>query len=128
MPKPTESGRFSVISGTATGLEPPAGLGEAGVRFWRRVQAEYRVADIGGLCLLEQICGAIDTIESITQALAVEGPALRRNGGLRANPLLRDQLQNRAFVARSLERLGISVQEVQPVGHPPRPTSWSGDR
>jgi hypothetical protein len=125
MPKPPEKPRFTVVSDVGTGLEAPSGLGTAGTAFWRRVQAEYGISDVGGVELLTQICGAIDTIELITQAIAADGVAVRARGGVvKAHPLLQSQIQNRAFVARSLERLGISVQEIKPVGPPTKPTGW----
>jgi len=33
---------------------------------------------------------------------------------------LRDELQGRALICRLLERLGVTVEAVRPVGHPPR--------
>jgi hypothetical protein len=125
MIKPPETPRFTVLSGDGT----PSSLGPAGSAFWRRVQAEYGIHDIGGLQLLDQICGAIDRIESLGAAIAADGPTLRSRGGVvRAHPALQSELQNRAFVARSLERLGISVEPVKPQGHPTRPLGWTGDR
>jgi hypothetical protein len=110
-------------------LDPPAGLGAAGVAFWRRVQREFAICDVGGSMLLQQICEAIDRIESLRSAINADGPVQHsRAGGLRGHPLLQSEIQNRAFIARSLERLGISVQEIKPQGHPTRPTSWKGDR
>jgi hypothetical protein len=129
MAKHPEKPRFSVVSSEGTGLEPPPVLGPAGAEFWRRVQSEFGITDVGGVCLLEQICGAIDRIQSITEAIAVEGPAIRlRKGGVRANPLLRDELQNRAFVSSSLERLGITAEPVKAPGHPVKPFGWTGER
>jgi hypothetical protein len=128
MPKPSEKPRSSVISGEGTGLEPPAGLGVAGTAFWRRVQAEYGISDIGGLALLEEICAAVDRVRSLTEQINADGPAIRSRGSLRSHPCLQAEIQNRAFIARSLERLGISVQEVKPVGPPTKPTGWTGER
>jgi hypothetical protein len=128
MPKPPENPRFSVISGDGTGLDPPAGLGEAGRTFWRRVQAEYGITDLGGLALLEEICGAKDRLKSLTDAINTEGPVRHSRGGaLRGHPNLQAEIQNRAFIARSLERLGISAEPVKSVGHPTKPFGWTGD-
>jgi len=35
----------------------------------------------------------------------------------------RDELANRAFVVRTLERLGVNVETIKSVGRPPR--KWS---
>lgn len=120
--------RFSVVSSEGTGLEPPSGLGGAGAAFWRRVQAEYGISDIGGLALLEEICAAVDRVRSLTEQINTDGPAIRARGSLRSHPCLQAEIQNRAFIARSLERLGISAQEVKPVGPPTKPSGWTGGR
>jgi hypothetical protein len=130
MTKPPETPRFTVVSSEGTGLEPPSSLGAAGAAFWRRVQAEYGIQDIGGLALLEEICAAKDRVESLREAINADGPVVRnkRGGGVRGHPALQAELQNRAFIARSLERLGISVEPVKPIGHPTKPFGWTGDR
>jgi hypothetical protein len=121
---------FTVVSGDAAPGAAPAGLGPAGTAFWRRVQAEYGISDIGGLALLEEICAAKDRVESLREAINADGPVVRnkRGGGVRGHPALQSELQNRAFIARSLERLGISVEPVKSPGHPTSPTGWKGER
>jgi hypothetical protein len=39
---------------------------------------------------------------------------------MREHPLLRTELQNRAFAARQLDRLGVNKQPIKPMGRPPR--------
>jgi hypothetical protein len=133
MPKPPGTPgkpHFTLVSDVGTGLEPPSGLGSAGTAFWNRVQAEYGISDIGGLALLEEICAAKDRVESLREAINADGPVVRnkRGGGIRGHPALQAELQNRAFIARSLERLGISVEPVKAPGHPTKPIGWTGER
>jgi hypothetical protein len=128
MPKSTETPRFSVIPGAGT-LEPPVSLGPAGAAFWRETQATYHIDDVGGRELLFQICSAKDRIASIAEEIARDGTVIRsRTGVPRSHPAMRDELANRSFVAKGLERLGISSEPVRSVGAPPRPFGWQGDR
>jgi len=41
--------------------------------------------------------------------------------GMREHPLFKMELQNRAFVCRSLARLGLNLEVVKPIGRPGRP-------
>jgi hypothetical protein len=38
--------------------------------------------------------------------------------GMREHPLLKGELANRAFVCRSLHRLGLNLEVVKPIGRP----------
>jgi hypothetical protein len=124
MVKSSDPTRLSLVSENSR-LDPPGELGPAGAALWRKIQAEYAIDDIGGRALLEQICGAVDRIESIKAAVAEDGPVLRsRKGGVRVHPCLQAELQNRALVMRGLEKLGITVEPIKPHGHPTKPTGW----
>jgi hypothetical protein len=46
--------------------------------------------------------------------------------GAREHPLLKAELSNRAFVSRTLARLGLDVEAVRTVGRPGRPQGWTG--
>jgi hypothetical protein len=46
---------------------------------------------------------------------------IKAKTGLRSNPLLRDELQNRAFLVRALARLGMDLEPVRAPGRPPGP-------
>ena len=129
MIKPPENPRFTVVSAETTGLDLPAGLGEAGRAFWIKVQAEYGIRDLGGLALLEQAAACLDRLETLTAVISADGPVVRsRSGVVKAHPALQSEIQNRALFSRLIERLGISVEPVKPQGHPTRPMGWTGDR
>jgi hypothetical protein len=82
--------------------------------------SEYNILDIGGLELLAEACAARDRVEALREAIDRDGVAIKTRNGLRGNPLLRDELANRSFIVRTLERLGITVESIKPVGRPPK--------
>jgi hypothetical protein len=118
--------KLEVITGSSVvDQEPtPTDLGPDGTRLWDRVQREYRVNDCGGVELLTQACRALDRAERCRAQIDTEGETIMTKGGLRDHPLLRHELAARAFVARTLSRLGIDSEPVRT--RPGRPTMWSG--
>ena len=91
---------------------PPRTLGPTGQALWSRVQAEYVVADCGGVELLCQCCEAADLVQELSECVAREGKTLETKTGLRAHPALRDMLSNRAFVVTTLRRLAVTDESV----------------
>jgi hypothetical protein len=57
--------------------------------------------------------------------LAADGEVIHTRNGPEAHPALRDELQGRAFIVRTLERLGLNVETIKPVSRPSAPR-WSG--
>jgi hypothetical protein len=106
-------------------LPPPRPLGTHGTALWGKVQAEYRITDIGGIETLAQICGAVDLIEALDAVIKAEGAVVQTQSTRKAHPCIREQTQLRGFVVRSLQTLGLGVEALKPtVGRPTRPTSW----
>jgi hypothetical protein len=106
---------------------PHRKLGKAGTALWGRVQSEYRIEDAGGSELLLQACSALDRAEALAERIAVDGETFRTRLGVpKSHPAIKDELAARAFVVRTLERLGITSENVKPVGRPGAVTSWSG--
>jgi hypothetical protein len=88
---------------------------------------EYGITDRGGIELLAQACGAVDRIEALREAIDRDGEVVIVRGVPRAHPGLRDELAARAFVVRTLERLGLNVEAVKAgPGRPPRAYGWTG--
>jgi|SRR5215469_15135591 len=82
--------------------------------------SEYAIHDVGGIELLAQACAAEDTAESLAAAIARDGHVIySRTGVPRSHPRVKDELACRAFVVRTLKRLGISIEAVKPPGRPP---------
>jgi hypothetical protein len=118
---------LTVVGTPTSGPQPPRKLGKYGRRLWDRVHRDYRLEDVGGLEMLAQVCGAVDRIESLRDAIDRDGEVVKTRNGPRAHPGLRDELAGRAFVVRTLARLGLSYDSLQPIGRPPSPSGWSGD-
>jgi hypothetical protein len=87
---------------------------------------EYRIEDRGGIELLWQVCAAQDRVENLKAAIDHDGETVHTRAGPRAHPALRDELHLRAFIVRTLERLGLNAEIVKPVGRPSSFASWAG--
>jgi hypothetical protein len=108
-------------AGTSRKLpEPPRPLGPAGLDLWNSVQAEFSVTDVGGVQLLLQLGGAADRLAELEGAIAADGSRIRTKNGMRAHPLLREEIAIRGFIVRTLARLGILDEPVNvKPGRPP---------
>jgi hypothetical protein len=120
MPKKPD---LTVIEPSSSRIDPPRKLGASGRGLWDRVQAEFRVDDPGGIELLTLAAQALDRAERLAALINEQGEVIKtRTGVLKAHPALRDELANRSFAARALEKLGVTLEPVRPsVGRPSRP-------
>ena len=105
---------------------PPRTLGPTGQDLWSRVQAEFVIADVGGIELLQQCCEAADLVQELAEWVERDGKTLETKTGLRAHPALRDMLSNRAFLVTTLRRLGVTDEPVGKIGRPSGPR-WRGN-
>ena len=112
----------SLVSSTPTSSPPPRKLGPAGLTLWQAVMSEYQIDDIGGTAILLQICLTQDRVEQLAAQIAIDGCVVYTKSGPKAHPALRDELQGRAFICRNLQRLGLNIETVKPIG---RPSGWS---
>ena len=130
MPKTPAQPALSVVSPEPIGRSPPRDLGQHGRKLWDEVQAAYGITDRGGIELLAQCCAACDRAEGLAEAIARDGPVVySRTGVPRSHPAAKDELACRAFVVRTLERLGLNVEAVKPgPGRPPSAFGWTPDR
>src|SRR3954470_11968208 len=92
---------------------PPRPLGEAGRALWDRVQTEYGVVDSGGTELLLLACEATDRAAELGQTIQRDGPIVATRSGPKEHPALKAELANRAFVTRTLQRLGLNLEPVR---------------
>jgi hypothetical protein len=126
MPKGASKPPLTVIDPTSSAIEPPRKLGNHGLNLWNSVQNAYRIDDVGGIELLALACQTLDRVESLSEQIARDGEIF--NDGEhppKAHPALRDELAGRAFVARTLERLGVtSIAPNAPSGRPRK--HWQG--
>ena len=123
MPKTTGKPPFSIVSGETTIVSPPRPLGSHGAALWDRIQREYAITDCGGIELLCLASQELDRAESLAEAIARDGAVVYSRAGVpRSHPAVRDELQARAFVVKTLEKLGINFEAIKPPG---RPSGWS---
>jgi hypothetical protein len=109
---------LAVIDPTPTGFSPPRKLGDHGLALWNSVQGAYRIDDVGGIELLAQACAAADRVEALAERISADGEVVHTRTGPKAHPALRDELAGRAFICRTLERLGLNLETIKPLGRP----------
>ena len=92
--------------------------------LWARITSEYNIEDAGGRELLTLACQQLDRAEALRQQIDAEGEVVQTRNGPKDHPALRHELAARAFVAKTLLRLGLNVEPVRPA--PGRPAGWMG--
>jgi len=120
--------RLTIVGNAENTPNPPRKLGPAGENLWFRVQSEYAITDVGGVELLMQCCLAADRADELAAIIDADGARVMTKIGPKAHPCLRDELAARAFICRTLQRLGITDEVIKPVGHPPRDIGWTPRR
>ena len=105
----------------ASAITPPWPLGEHGMRLWQGTLREYDIADIAGREMLAQACAALDRAEELREQIDLDGAVTRYKCGVRDHPALKHELASRAFVVRTLARLGLDVEPIGRVGRPSAP-------
>jgi hypothetical protein len=103
---------------TASTTQASRKLGVRGRALWNSINAGYDIHDSGGIEILMQACSALDRAEECSDQIDIEGPTITTKSGMREHPLLKMELQNRAFVCRSLQRLGLNIETIKPIGRP----------
>jgi hypothetical protein len=97
---------------------PPKPLAAAGTALWIRVTNAYAINDEGGRELLWQACSAEDRRAELADAISADGVTIRSRNGTREHPAIKLELASRAFIAKSIERLGLNLEAVRPPGNP----------
>ena len=106
--------------------EPPPSLGEAGLALWRSVQAQYAIADAGGLEILRQACAACDRAAQYAAIIDEQGAVIMGKIGIREHPLVKAEIATRALGGRLISRLGLNIEALRPLpGRPPSPSGWT---
>jgi hypothetical protein len=120
--KPAKSPLRLVRPTDASDDAPPRTLGNHGMNLWNRITSEYEITDAGGRELLVLACQQLDRAEALKAQIDAEGEIVQSRHGPKDHPALRHELQARAFVAKTLLRLGLNVEPLRPV--PGRPAGW----
>jgi hypothetical protein len=111
---------LTLVTPGTTGASPPRKLGRHGMALWNAVTGEYRIDDAGGVELLTQACLASERVEALAAQIDADGEILHTRTGPRSHPGLKDEIALRAFIVRTIERLGLNFEAVRPSsGRPP---------
>ena len=78
------------------------------------------IEDPGGIELLAQACAALDRVEALAERINADGEIIVVRGVPKPHPCLREELSARGFVCRTLERLGLNLEAVKPIGRSTR--------
>jgi hypothetical protein len=111
---------LTLVGSEPTAIPPPRKLSKAGTHLWNGIQREYRITDYGGVELLMQACLTADRVQGLSDQIDQEGLTVRGKSGLRSHPLLKEELAARAFIVRTLTRLGVTDDDIKPIGRPLR--------
>jgi hypothetical protein len=120
MKKSSHPPHLTVVEPGVTGPQPSRPLGAHGQALWRRVLAEYDVSDAAGVEMLTQCCQAVDLAEALSARIAEDGEIVRTPTGIKSHPAIKDGLTARAFVVRTLQKLGLNFEPLRTApGRPP---------
>jgi hypothetical protein len=105
---------------------PPGKLAVTGMSLWKDITAAYQFEDRASYEALFQACCAADRAEACRKQIDEDGECIRSGKIIRDHPLLKHEIAARAFVVRTLGRLGLDLEPVRPgPGRPPGP-QWHG--
>jgi P27 family predicted phage terminase small subunit len=119
--------RLSVVTGDQPPVKPPRKLGKHGAQLWRNLMSEFQIDDSAGLEMLALACEQLDRAQECREQIDRDGLMLRTKHGPKDHPLLKAELSARAFVCRTLQRLGLDAEAIKPIGRPPAPYGWLPD-
>jgi hypothetical protein len=94
------------------------------MRLWRSVHAECNVEDVGGIEMPAQAAQALDRAEALAARIAHDGEVIYLKSGPRAHPAVKDELACRAFVVRTLQKLGLNDEEQAEPRRTPAGFTW----
>jgi hypothetical protein len=81
--------------------------------------AEFTFDDPGSTEILYQACCARSRAERCRQIIDRDGELVFTRSTARAHPLLREETQCRALLARLLGKLGLDLEPIKSPGRPP---------
>jgi len=98
----------------------PGKLGTVGQSLWNDIVRAYEFSDRASYETLFQACASADRAASLRELIDQDGEVIRTKTGIRDHPALKHELACRAFVCRSLARLGLDLEPVRfGAGRPP---------
>jgi hypothetical protein len=106
--------------------KPSAPFGEVGQKLWNTIESEYSNLDAGNQELLRLACLAADRADAMRQQIDRDGEIVQTVSGPKEHPLLKAELANSAFVARTLARLLPASAPKKAPGRPGSINNWLG--
>jgi terminase small subunit-like protein len=104
----------NVSKAAPTANKPARSLGHYGTNLWKLVTSQYDIVDAGGCELLTQACQALDRAEALRDIINRDGEMVTaRNGSLKEHPAMKPELAARAFVVKTLARMGLHLEPVR---------------
>src|SRR5215475_4526086 len=104
---------LTLVNPATIGIQPPFTLGKHGRSLWDRIQGEYDVTDSGGIEMLAQACAGADLAAKLQDEIEHDGAVIRVRGGVRSHPSVKDLLSTRAFIVRTLTKLGLNYEPLR---------------
>jgi terminase small subunit-like protein len=127
--KDSKTPPLTLVGPDTTIGQPPRTLGKHGRSLWDRILAEYDVNDAADVEMLAQACAGADLAEQLHDEVERDGAVIRIRGAIRAHPAVKDEIAARAFVVRTLIKLGLNFEPVRAsAGRPGLDLSWTGSR
>jgi hypothetical protein len=115
---------LTLVEPALTGSNPPRNLGATGTNLWREVNGAYNISDVGGIEMLLQLCSAADRVAMLAECIDADGAVVYTKTGPKTHPALKEELALRAFICRTLQRLGLNVETIKPPGRPGKFSSY----
>jgi Phage terminase, small subunit len=111
--------KLTVIETTPTASSPRRNSDSRGAKLRQSILSEFEIEDAAGTVILDQICAAVDRLDGISEQIRADGVMVKGRTGRRPHPLLKSETTLRAFIVRSLAKLGLEPLEPS-VGRPAR--------
>lgn len=111
--KRREKPALTLVGPDTTTNRPPFALGKHGRSLWDRIQAEYDVGDSAGVEMLAQACAGADLAAKLHEEIERDGTVVRTRNAVKAHPAIKDEISARAFVCRTLTKLGLNYEPVR---------------
>jgi hypothetical protein len=122
-----EMPKLTVVSGSRPTAKAPRRLGRHGTQLWKTIMRDYVIDDAADLETLAAACEQMDRAQQCRDQIDADGLVTRTKHGLKDHPLLKIELAGRAYVTRTLHRLGLGSELTKPVGRPPVQHHWQPD-
>jgi P27 family predicted phage terminase small subunit len=99
--------------------KPPQNLSEEAARWWGNLQKEYKIADQGGLFLLQSAMESFDRMRQAQKQLEAEGATIKdQTGALKQHPAILIEKSARAAMLQSFKMLNLDILPQLKVGRP----------